>query len=109
MFTVMRRKTFIILAVLLICTITAALLECQVHTDSSEDEHAAAHEHAAPVSHHHRSSSHATGHGACLIAVLPTAVFLVWFTFVWFQVSLRLVCLIIPTFPPFIPPKAAAH
>lgn len=107
-FIVMRRQTFVILALLLICTIAAALLECQVHAESSADEHAAEHGQAPPRSHH-GSSPHATGHGTCLLAVLSTALFLVWFTCVWFQVSPRLVCLTSPAFPPFIPPRAAAQ
>ena len=109
MFTVRRRKTYVILALLLVCTIAAALLECQVHTESSEDEHAAAHEHTAPMSHHHRSTPHAIGHVVCLIAVLPAAMFLVWFTVMRLHVSLRLVCLTSAAFPLFIPPRAAAH
>lgn len=109
MFTVMRRQPFVILALLLICTITAALLECQVHTGSSADEHAAEHGQAAPVSHPHRSASHTTGQSACLLAVLSTALFLVWFTFAWFHVSPRLVCLTSPALPPCIPPRAAAQ
>jgi hypothetical protein len=101
-FTVVRRKTFTILAILLVCTIAAALLECQVHAASSQE-----YEHAAPIGHHHRSSLGTTGHGACLIAVLPTVMFLMWFAFVWLHVSLWFVRLTSPAFPPFIPPKTA--
>ena len=106
---VMRRKTFIILAVLLVCTLAAALLECQVHAASSADEDAAQHEHAAPLGHHHRASPYTTGHVSCLIAVLPTAMFLVWFTFGWLHVS----CWFIRATPPvlllFRPPKTTTQ
>ena len=109
MLPVMRRKTFTILAILLVCTMAAALLECQVHAASSADEYAAQHEHAAPLGHHHRASPYTTGHVACLIAVLPTAMFLVWFTFVWLHVSFWFTRVTPHALLPFIPPRTAAH
>ena len=109
MLPVMRRKTFTILAILLVCTMAAALLECQVHAGSSADEHAAEHEHAAPLGHHHRASPYTTGHVACLIAVLPTAMFLVWFAFVWLYVSFRFIRVTPLALLPFIPPRTAAQ
>lgn len=108
-FSITRRKTFAILALLLVCTIAAAVLECQVHASSSEDGQAADHTQAAPMSQPQHSSPHATGHVICLIAVLPTTMFFMWFTFVWLQASLRSVCLTSLAFAPFIPPRAAAH
>ncbi len=87
MLPVRRRKTFSILAMLLVCIMAAALLECQVHAGVSVDEHAAQHEHAASRGHHHHTSLSLTGHMACLIAVLPTAIFLVWFAIAWLHVS----------------------
>lgn len=103
MLSVKRRKTFAILAILLVCTIAAAILECQVHAASSEDEH------VAPIGHHHHSSTGTTRHVACLLAVLPTEVFFVLFAFFWFYVSRWFVCLTPRVLPPFIPPKTAAH
>ena len=108
MLPVMRRKTFTILAILLVCTMAAALLECQVHAGSSADEYAAQHEHAAPRGPHHPSMS-LTGHMACLIAVLPTAMFLVWFAFVWLYVSFRFIRVTPLALLPFIPPRTAAQ
>lgn len=109
MCTVRRRKTFVIFALLLVCTIAAAVLECQVHAEASEDEHAAAHEHAAPMGHKHHSSSYITGHMHCLIAVLPVAMCLLWSAFGWFHSFFRMVYLVSPVLLPFIPPKATAY
>ena len=104
MFTVTRCKTFAILAILLVCTFVAALRECQVSAASSDE-----YEHAAPIGHHHNSSPHPTGHGACLIAVLPTELSFLWFALFWFHVSFWLVRLIPLAFPPFIPPRTATR
>jgi hypothetical protein len=109
MFTVMRRKTFTILAILLVCTLAAAILECEVHAESSGDGHATAHEHATPMGHHHSTSPYMTGHMACLIAVLPAAIFLVWFACMWLPISCWFVRLTPHIFLPFIPPKTALH
>ena len=103
MFTVMRRKTFTILAILLVCTLAAAVLECEVHAESAEDGH------ATPVGHHHSPSPSMTGHMACLIAVLPTAIFLVWFACMWLSLSCWFMCLTAHVFLPYIPPKTALH
>jgi hypothetical protein len=101
----MRQKTFTILAILLVCTMAASVLECQVHAEVSSDAHATAHEHATTTGHHQSSSPDTTGHMACLIAVLPTVVFLVWFASMWFHISCWFVRLTPHVFPPFIPPK----
>ena len=103
MFTVIRRKTFTMLAILLVCALAAAILECELHTESSADEH------ATPVGHHHSASPHMTGRMACLIAVLPTAMFLVWFACMWLPISCRFVRLTPYVFLPFIPPKTVLH
>jgi hypothetical protein len=105
---VRRWKTFAILAMLLVCLLAAALLECQVHAESSVDEHATQHEHAAPRGHHHTPRG-ITGHTACLIAVLPTAMFLVWFAFVWLHVSLWRIRITPHPVLPFIPPRPATR
>jgi hypothetical protein len=106
---VRRRKTFTILAMLLVCTMAAALLECQVHAVASADEYAAGPAHAAPIGHHHRASPYTTGHVACLIAVLPTAMFLVCFTFMWLHVSSWFIRVTPHALLPFRPPRTAAH
>ena len=105
MCTVRRRQTFTILTLLLVCTLAAAILECAVHTESSDDQHATAHEHATPMGHSHSASPSMTGHMACLIAVLPTAMFLVWFACMWFPLSCWFMRLTPHVFLPFIPPK----
>jgi uncharacterized membrane protein len=105
---VRRRKTFTILVMLLVCMMAAALLECQVHAESSMDEHAAQHEHAAPRGNHRHPSMSLTGHMACLIAVLPTVMFLVWFAIAWLHVSFWCVRVTPHALLPFIPPRTAA-
>jgi hypothetical protein len=107
--SVMLRKTFTILAMLLVCTMAAALLECQVHAGLSADEYAAQHAHAAPMGHRHTASPYTTGHVACLIAVLPTAMFLVWFTFVWLHVSFWFTRVTPHALLLFRPPRTAAQ
>src|SRR5207244_3584696 len=94
-----RRKTFSILAMLLVCIMAAALLECQVHAGVSVDEH------AASRGHHHHTSLSLTGHMACLIAVLPRVMFLVWFAIVWLHVSFWCVRATPHALLPFIPPR----
>ena len=105
----MRRKTFIILAMLLVCTMAAALLECQVHAGLSADEYAAGPAHAAPLGHHHRASPYTTGHVACLIAVLPTTMFLVWFASEWLHVSFWFIRVTPHASLLFRPPRTAAR
>jgi len=102
--SVMRRKTFIILAMLLVCTMAAALLACQVHAASSNEP-----EHAAPIGHHHNSSPYTMGHVACLIAVLPTTMFLVWFASEWLHVSFWFIRVTPHASLLFRPPRTAAR
>jgi hypothetical protein len=106
---VRRRKTFTILAILLVCTMAAALLECQVHAALSADEYAAQIEHAAPLGHHHHAFPYTTGHVSCLIAILPTAMFLVWFTSMWLLVSFWFIRVTPYALLLFRPPRTAAH
>jgi hypothetical protein len=106
---VRRRKTYSILVMLLVFMMGAAFLECQVHAGSAVDEHAAQHEHAAPRGHHHPTSMSITGHMACLIAVLPAAMFLVWFAIIWLHVSFWCVRATPHALLPFIPPRTAAY
>jgi hypothetical protein len=106
---VRRRKTYSILVMLLVFMMAAAFLECQVHAESSLDEHPAQHEHAAPRGPHHHTSMSITGHMACLIAVLPTAMFLVWFAIAWLHVLFWCVRATPHALLPFIPPRIAAH
>src|SRR3989442_117673 len=105
----MRRKTSTTLAMLLVCTMAAALLECQVHAGSSADEYAAQHAHAAPMGHRHSASPYTTGHGACLIAVLPATMFLVWFASEWLHVSFWFIRVTPHASLLFRPPRTAAR
>jgi hypothetical protein len=107
MLTVMRRKTCTILAMLLVCTLVAAILECEVHVMSSADEHATTDGHTTPIGHRHSASPSMTGHLACLIAVLPTVMFLMWFACMWLSLSCGLMRLTPHVFLPYIPPKTA--
>jgi hypothetical protein len=103
MLTIMRRKTFTILAILLVCTLAAASLECVVHVASSDDEH------ATPMGDHHSPSPFRIGYLACLIAVLPTVMCLVWFACLWLPLSYWFMRLTLYVFLPYIPPKTSLH
>jgi hypothetical protein len=109
MYTVMRRKTFTLLAILLVCILAAASVGCVVHAEFSDEEHPTAHEHATPMGDHHRPSPSMTGHLACLIAVLPTAMCLVWFACMWLPLSCWFLRLTPHVFLPYIPPKTALY
>jgi hypothetical protein len=103
--SVARRHTSVILVLLLACTLAAALLECQGHgVFDEEPAHTAPHD-----QHHHGHSSSTTGHGACLLAVLPAVLCLVWFAGIWFEALCWFIPLTAPVLPPFIPPKTAAR
>lgn len=103
MLPIAHRKTYAMLALMLVCMLVAALLECQVHGAS-----AAEHEHATPLDHQHGPASSASTHGACVLAVLPTAIWLGELSCIWFDIIDDFVPRIAPVFPPFIPPKTAA-
>lgn len=98
------RKTYAILAMLLVCVTATMVIECQVHTTGS------AHEHAMPSRHYH--SHDASGHTArvlpCMIAVLPSVALLTIFTYFWFHATPMMWHYVTPAFPLFIPPRNAA-
>lgn len=98
------RKTYAILALLLVCMTATMVIECQVHTAVS------AHEQAMPSGQHH--SHHTSGYTAgampCLLAVLPSGVALIVFVSMWFHITLRMLYSTSLVFPLFIPPRHAA-
>lgn len=100
MVSVARRQTSVMLVLLLVCMLAAALLACQGHSLSAEE-----HEHSTPLDYHHGPSSSVTGHSACLLAVLPAALYLVPCTYTWCGTTGQFVLLTPPVLPLFIPPK----
>jgi hypothetical protein len=102
--SIVHRKAYAILALLLVCMTVTMVIECQVHTAVS------AHEHAIPSGQHH--SHHASGYTAgampCLHAVLPSGVMLIVFAYMWFHITRLVWHCTSPVFPLFIPPRNAA-
>ena len=99
-------RTFPILAVLVACLLTSAALVCLVHTDSLDDMQAPHH------GHHHSSSSssaHMTLDLSCIVAILPTVSTLLTLYLGALYLDVLLSHPVVPTFPPFIPPKALAR
>lgn len=96
-----RWKALAMLIPLLLCSLVAVLCGCQVYAPSWEEGH------AAPSGPCHGEFPGSTGHGACMLAVLPSATSLVWFVFVWFGMTFLSVRLTPPALLPFIPPKMA--
>ena len=95
-----------ILPALVACLLALAAVVCLVHTDGIADA-PTAHE-----GHRHTSSSSApylTLDLHCLVAVLPGVVTLVWLCLAALHLSVLLAMPVVPTFPPFIPPKALAR
>jgi hypothetical protein len=99
-------KTWKVLAVLIACVIAVAAVVCLVHTDAFDETH-------TPFQGHHHSSSSSSVHLIldlhCLVAVLPAAIVLLalcldvlYLHVLWSQPQ-------VPSFPPFIPPKALLH
>ena len=105
MLVVSASKTWKILPALVACLLAMAALVCLVHTDGI-DEAQTTHQ-----GHHHTSSSssvHITLDLYCLVAILPAAVVLVWRCLGALYLSMLLSHPVVPSFPPFIPPKAIA-
>ena len=98
MLSLVQRKTFAILAMLLVCATVTMVIACQFHIVASE------HRHALPSGHHHSPSA---GGVACLTAVLPASTFLVLLTFAWFWVALLLLQSSPSGVSLFKPPKTA--
>ena len=99
-------RTWKILSALMACLLAVAAVGCLVHTDGI-DEAQAAHQ-----GHHHTSASpsaHITLDLHCLVAILPAAVMLVWLCLGVLYLSVLLSHPVVPSFPPFIPPKAVAR
>jgi hypothetical protein len=106
MLVVSASKTWKILPALVACLLAVAAVVCLVHTDGI-DEAQTAHQ-----GHHHTSSSssvHITLDLYCLVAILPAAVVLVWRCLGALYLSVLLSHPVVPSFPPFIPPKAIAR
>jgi hypothetical protein len=103
MFVVSASKARKILIALVACLIAVAAMVCLVHTDGISEAQ------TAHQGHHHTSSSpsaNLTLDLHCLLAILPTAVVLVWLRLGAFYLSIVLSHPMTPSFPPFIPPKA---
>ena len=99
-------KAWKILIALVACLMAVATTVCLVHTDGI-GEAPTAHQ-----GHHHTSSSpsaHITLDLHCLLAILPTAIVLVWLYLGAFYLTVLLSHPLVPVFPPFIPPKTLAH
>jgi len=99
-------KTYKVLPVMVACLLAAAAVVCLVHTDGI-DEVQTAHQ-----GHRHTSSSsatHLTLDLHCLVAILPAAVMLVWLCLGVLYLAVLLSHPVVPSFPPFIPPKAIAR
>ena len=106
MFVVSASKAWKILIILVACLMAVATTVCLVHTDGI-GEAPTAHQ-----GHHHTSSSpsaHITLDLHCLLAILPTAVVLVWLCLGALCFSVLLSKPVVPAFPPFIPPKDTAY
>jgi hypothetical protein len=106
MLVVSTSKTWKILPALVACLLAMAAVGCLVHTDGI-DEAQTAHQ-----GHRHTSSpssAHITLDLYCLVAILPAAVMLVWLCLGVLYLSVLLSHPVVPSLPPFIPPKAMAR
>ena len=106
MFVVSASKAWKILIILVACFMAVATTVCLVHTDGI-GEAPTAHQ-----GHHHTSSSpsaHITLDLHCLLAILPTAVMLVWLCLGAFYLAVLVSHPMVSLLPPFIPPKTLAH
>jgi hypothetical protein len=99
-------KIWKVLPVLIACLIAMATTVCLVHTDDIEGSQ------TTHQQHRHTSSSsaaHLTLDLHCLVAILPAVVMLLWFCLGTLYLSVPLSKPVVPSFPPFIPPKALAR
>ena len=106
MLVVSASKIWKILAALVACLLAVAAVGCLVHTDGI-DEAQTAHQ-----GHRHTSSPSSapiTLDLYCLVAILPAAVVLVWLCLGALYFSILWSHPVVPSFPPFIPPKAIAR
>src|SRR5262245_17493271 len=106
MLVVSTSKTWKIFPVLMACLLAVAAVGCLVHTDGID---------AAQTAHHGQrhtpspSSAHITLDLHCLVAVLPAATILVWLCLGVLYLAVLLSHPVVPSYPPFIPPKAIAR
>ncbi len=106
MLVVSASKTWKILPALVVCLFAVAAVVCLVHTDGL-DEAQTAHE-----GHRHTSSPSSapiTLDLHCLVAILPAAVVLIWLCLGALYLAVLLSHPVVPSLPPFIPPKAIAR
>ena len=95
-------KTWKVLPVLIACLIALATVVCLVHTDAIDAMQASHH------GHHHSSSSsvHLTLDLHCLVATLPAVIGLLSLCLGALYLCVQWSHPLVPSFPPFIPPKA---
>jgi hypothetical protein len=106
MLVVSASKTWKIVPALMACLLAVAAVGCLVHTDGIDK--------AQPAHQGHRhtpssSSAHITLDLHCLIAILPAAAMLVWLSLGVLYLAVLLSHPVVPSYPPFIPPKAIAR
>ena len=96
-------ETWKILPAVIACLIAMSAVACLVHTDALGDVQ-------VPHHGHHHSSSSSTAHMTldlhCLVAILPTATVLLPLCLGVLYLRVRWSPPLVPSFPPFIPPKA---
>jgi hypothetical protein len=99
-------KTWKILPALVACLFVMAVVVCLVHTDAVDEVQ-------APHQGHHHTSSSSTAHSTldlhCLVAILPAAIVLLYLYLGALYLRVLLSYPAVPSFPPFIPPKASAR
>ncbi|HSX78521.1 MAG TPA: hypothetical protein VLQ80_08135 [Candidatus Saccharimonadia bacterium] len=99
-------KIWKVLAALIACLIAVAAVVCLVHTDGFAETH-------TPLQGHHHSSSSSSVHLMldlhCLVAVLPAVIVLLALCLDVFYLHVLWSQPQVPSFPPFIPPKALLH
>ena len=99
-------KTWKAFPALVACLFAVAAVGCLVHTDAF-DEAQAPHQ-----GHHHPSSSssaHLTLDLHCRVAILPAVSALLAICLGTLYLCVLLFHAVVPSFPPFIPPKALAY
>ena len=106
MLVVSTSKTWKMLPALVACLLAMAAVGCLVHTDGLDEAQTAhqGHRHTASP-----SSAHITLDLHCLVAILPAALMLVWLCLGMLYLAVLLSHPVVPSFPPFIPPKAMAR
>ena len=92
-------KTWHILSTLVACLLALATVLCLVHPAALDHAHA---DHAEQRS---TSSGHITLDLHCLLAILPAVIVLLWYCLGSLYSTTFLSLPVVPTFPPFIPPK----